>query len=90
MGKSSKEKIDYARQLLNAEIPYREIQEYLKLRFGSGMSNTTLRKLQDDHDEINQLREELKRVNNQLDLYKRLYNELLQKLQGKLVPRRIE
>lgn len=84
MGKSSQEKIEYAQQLLRADIPYREIQEYLKLRFGSGMSNTTLRKLQDEHDEINRLREDLKRSNYQLDLYKRLYHELLEKLQGKI------
>ena len=84
MGKSSQEKIEYAQQLLSADIPYREIQEYLKLRFGSGMSNTTLQKLQDEHDEINRLREELKRCKYQVDLYKRLYNELLEKLQGKL------
>jgi len=56
----------------------------LKLRFGSGMSNTTLQKLQDERDEINRLREELKRCKYQLDLYKRLYNELLEKLRGKL------
>ena len=31
MGKSSQEKIEYAQQLLRADIPYREIQEYLKL-----------------------------------------------------------
>ncbi len=84
MGKSSQEKIEYAQQLLRADIPYREIQEYLKLRFGSGMSNTTLQKLQDERDEINRLREELKRCKYQLDLYKRLYNELLEKIQGKL------
>lgn len=84
MGKSSQEKIDYARQLLRAQIPYREIQEYLKLRFGAGMSNTTLQKLQDEEDEIKQLREELTQTRHQLTLYKRLYHELLEKIQGKL------
>jgi hypothetical protein len=84
MGKSSQEKIEYAQQLLRADIPYREIQEYLKLRFGSGMSNTTLQALQVERDEIGRLKEELKRCHHQLDLYKRLYHELLEKLQGKL------
>ena len=82
--KSSQEKIEYAQQLLCADIPYREIQEYLKLRFGSGMSNTTLQNLQETRDEIGRLQEELKRCNHQLELYKRLYHELLEKLQGKL------
>ena len=59
MGKSNQEKIEYAQQLLSADIPYREIQEYLKLRFGSGMSNTTLQKLQDEHDEKDRVRDML-------------------------------
>ena len=62
MGKSSQEKIEYATQLLRADIPYREIQEYLKLRFGSGMSNTTLQNLQVERDEIDLLKEELKNL----------------------------
>lgn len=84
MAKSSQEKIEYAKQLLRAQLPYREVQESLKIRFGSGMSNTTLQKLISEEDEIKRLKEQLAKANNQLELYKRLYHELLQKIQNHL------
>ena len=72
------EKIAYAQQLLKQGFKYREIQEKLKEKFKSGMSNSTLTKLQAEMDENQMLKAEIQRLKNELALYKNLYQELLE------------
>ncbi|QEE16787.1 hypothetical protein DSAG12_02617 [Promethearchaeum syntrophicum] len=77
MVKSSKEKLDLTRKLLQMGLSYRDIQEKLRLQFGSGVSNTTLIKLQKKNDEVSQLRKENDQLREELALFKKLYFELL-------------
>ena len=77
MVKSSKEKLDLTMKLLQMGLPYRDIQEKLRLQFGSGVSNTTLMKLQKKNDAISQLRKENEQIKEELALFKKLYFELL-------------
>ena len=84
MGKSSQEKVQYAQQLLVKRVPYRRIQTLLTERFGGGMSNTTLKKLQSELGEIIQLRQQVAFLNKELKFYKRLYVELLSATKRKL------
>lgn len=75
-----KQKEEYARKLLHANIPYREIQEHLKIRFGTGMSNTKLKKLAEKTDEIEKLKRKLEKTEHELNLYKNLYFDLIKSL----------
>jgi hypothetical protein len=84
MGKLDGEKKYYAKKLLQEGIPYRDIQKQLKIKFGSGFSNTTLQKFQLEVDEDEDLRTELERVRNELYLYKKLYFELLEAMKDKI------
>lgn len=77
MGKSSEEKIEYAEELINQGVPYRAIQIRLKEKFDSGMSNSTLQKLQARHDHIVDLEDRIDMLEKELALFKRLYFELL-------------
>ena len=78
--RSSYEKVEFARKLLKIDIPYREIQSELKSRFGSGMSNTTLRKMTKEIEEITLLRKKNEKLENELTFYKNLYFDLLNTL----------
>ena len=77
MVKSSKEKLDLTRKLLQMGLSYRDIQEKLRVQFGSGVSNTTLIKLQKKNDEVSQLRKENDQLRDELSLFEKLYFELL-------------
>jgi hypothetical protein len=83
--KSTVEKVEYARQLVKLGLPYREIQEELRSQFGTGMSNTTLQKLGSQDTEIMELKKMLADTTNELELYKRLYNELIGAMKDKLL-----
>ena len=82
--KTSEEKKEYVRKLLHAGIPYREIQDHLKIRFGNGMSNTTLKNMAQETDEILILRKDLIETKKELELFKELYYELLKAIKEKL------
>ena len=84
MKPSQIEKINFAKTLLEVGVPYREIQIQLKIKFGSGVSNSKLRDLQQDLEEDGDLRVELARVNKELVLYKKLYFELLEAMKARL------
>ncbi|OLS14741.1 MAG: hypothetical protein RBG13Loki_1611 [Promethearchaeota archaeon CR_4] len=80
MGKSSQEKINFVYKLLKEGIPYRDIQTKLKDKFGNGISNTTLirinaRVLRDQTLEVR-----IQQLEEELALFKRLYFELLEKV----------
>ena len=76
MGKSSKEKIELAENLLSSNTSYRLIQEELKKKFGSGLSNTTLRNLQKEQSRITILEEKIEFLEDELALFKKLYFQL--------------
>lgn len=78
------EKRDFAKKMLKANIPYKEIQSLLKHRFGSGMSNTTLKNLAEESNEIERLQEELQKTKEQLALFKKLYFDIVDKMRDKL------
>lgn len=78
MGKSQKPKLERAMELLDQQIPYREIQEILKNEFGSGLSNTSLRNIQKEQDTLEQLTDENQRLKEELAIFKKLYFELVE------------
>ena len=78
MPKSSKEKQELARLLLNEGISYDQIQEELKNKYGSGMSNTTLKRLTVEPERIKELEDKVKELALELKMYKKMYYELLE------------
>ena len=84
MVKSSKEKLDTAKKLLLQGAPYREIQKKLNDQYGSGVSNSTLIKLQKKNDEIQLLKLENFQLKEELALFKKLYFELLAATKNKM------
>jgi len=83
MGKSTEDKLIFARNLLIGGVPYREIQDLLKEKYGSGLSNTTLKNLQSRVDRVKELERkvvktefELEKARKEASLYKELYFEL--------------
>ncbi|UYP44339.1 hypothetical protein NEF87_000624 [Candidatus Lokiarchaeum ossiferum] len=79
MGKSSKEKINYAVELLKQGKTYREIQKELKTQFGSTMSFSTLQKLNQVQEKVIGENSRIQELEQELALFKRLYFELLKK-----------
>jgi predicted RNA-binding Zn-ribbon protein involved in translation (DUF1610 family) len=73
MGKSSQEKIEFALNLLSKNVPYREIQDKLKERFGGGMSNTTLKNIQKYQKSPQQLEKKILQLEQELDIFKEMY-----------------
>ena len=84
MGKSSDEKLEFARTMLRQGLGYREIQQLLKDKYGAGVSNSTLQSLQEEIDDLEILKRELERTERELALYKNLYFELLDSLKKRL------
>ncbi len=88
MPKSSPEKITYAKTLLGQNVAYNEIQEKLRSKFGSGMSNTTLVKMQNVEDIGESKDQKIEELERELKFFKRLYFELLEKTQHNLPSRK--
>ncbi|MHA1522190.1 MAG: hypothetical protein ACTSRK_18595 [Promethearchaeota archaeon] len=84
MGKSSEEKIVFAKSLLKIGVPYREVQTNLKIKFGSGMSNTTLQKMMEEEEETRHCEQKLQKCEENLQLYKQLYFDLLDAMKKKM------
>ncbi|QEE17542.1 hypothetical protein DSAG12_03379 [Promethearchaeum syntrophicum] len=84
MPKSSKEKQEYANFLLQKGISYAQIQEELKNRYGSGMSNTTLQRMILETDRIKELEDKMKDISLELKMYKKMYYELLEAVKEKI------
>jgi DNA-binding transcriptional MerR regulator len=78
------EKKEFVKKMLKADVPYKEIQELLKHKFGSGMSNTTLKKLAEEENVIERLQAELQKTKDQLVLFKKLYFDIVDKIRDKL------
>ncbi|UYP45101.1 hypothetical protein NEF87_001386 [Candidatus Lokiarchaeum ossiferum] len=81
MPKSSLEKLQFAQLLLDKNIPYNEIQEKLKLKFGSGMSNTTLVKMQNFAESEDLKDRRIAELERELRFFKKLYFDLLETTQ---------
>ena len=81
MGKSSKDKIEFAKILLEKGIPYREIQRRLKHKFGNGMSNTTLKNIGKIQNKVIKQEERIVQLEKELSLFKKLFFELSDAIQ---------
>ncbi|WP_371806703.1 hypothetical protein [Candidatus Lokiarchaeum ossiferum] len=79
MAKTKKEKIEYAKKLIEEELSYDEIQKKLFKKFGSGMSNSTIKRLSEQKESIADLKKRNKELENELNLFKRLYFDLLER-----------
>lgn len=84
MPKSSKEKQEFARNLLDQGISYSQIQEDLKMRYGTGMSNSTLQRLIGESGRIQELEDQVKELSMELKMYKKMYYELLDAVKEKI------
>ncbi len=71
-----KAKQEYASSLLKEGIKYQKIQLKLQKKFGSGMSNTTLQKLQKQIKEIYVLKKRVRELEEEVHLWKSMYFEL--------------
>ncbi len=83
MPRSSKEKVKYAKELIEKDLSYDEIQSQLFDRFGSGMSNSTIKKMSEKKENINDLKAQNEELKRDLQLFKRLYFDLLEKTEKK-------
>ena len=77
MPKSSKEKHEFARLLLQEGIPYAQIQEEMKIKYGTGMSNSTLQRLIVETNRIKELEDQVSEMATELKMYKKMYYDLL-------------
>ena len=71
-----KDKQEYASSLLKEGLKYQEIQLKLQKKFGSGMSNTTLQKLQRKTKETYALTKRVRELEEEVNLWKSMYFEL--------------
>ncbi|MHA1745916.1 MAG: hypothetical protein ACTSWW_07940 [Promethearchaeota archaeon] len=77
MPKSSKEKHEFARILLQEGISYAQIQEEMKIKYGTGMSNSTLQRLIVETSRIKELEDQVSEMALELKMYKKMYYDLL-------------
>ena len=84
MGKNNVEKMAFAQILIRQGYTYRDIQSELKKSYGSGLSNTILKQIQDQLDDNAQLRAENEKILQELKIYKNLYFDLLEAMKKKL------
>ena len=84
MTQNDEEKVRYAKKLLKIGMSYRDIQLNLKLTFGTGMSNTTLKNLVVEEKRIEDWKEKYEKSQEELAVYKNLYFNLLKTLKLKM------
>ena len=90
-------KEDFAKRLLQIDVPYRDVQIILRNKYGSGLSNNTMQELKDQvidleslNKELQELRklkplvEEVDTLRTELETYKRMYFELMETLRETL------
>ena len=76
-------KIEFAKILLRQDLSYREIQYRLRNLFGSGISNSTIKSLQDEIINAIDYKRLYLECKNELQLYKNLYNQLLEMINSR-------
>ena len=76
MPKLRKQRKDFVKQLMQNDYNYDQIQEKLKEKFGTGMSNTTLQRIKSEMQEITFLKKEIQHLQEEVQLWKNLYFEL--------------
>ena len=84
MTQNNEEKLSYAKKLLKIGMSYRDIQLNLKLTFGAGMSNTTLKNIVVEEKQNEDWRVKYEQSQEELAVYKNLYFNLLKTLKLKL------
>ena len=77
MARTDSKKIEIIYRLLDEGLTYREIQGQLQQKFGSGVSYTTLKKLNKETPKVVALEKENTHLKEEVKLFKRLYFELL-------------
>ena len=82
--KKDDDKNQFVESLLQIGKNYRDIQDALKKKYGTGMSNTTLKKIHARMSKVRQLEEKVAYLEEELALFKRLYFELLRATKKKL------
>jgi hypothetical protein len=83
MPKSSKEKLEFTISLIEKNLKYREIQEKVKEKYGTSISNSTIKKLQRELKLDCSKDQEIARLRKELEIFKNLYFELLEKFENK-------
>ena len=81
IGRSSREKIEYAKKLVGDGLVYEEIQKKLKDRYGSGMSNSTLKRMRENKSKIEDHSKRIGQLESQLTVFKKFYLELKEKME---------
>lgn len=76
----NEEKIDFAKKLLKIGMSYRDIQLNLKIKFGTGLSNSTIKKIVIEEQKTEEWRIKYEKSQEELAVYKNLYFELLKTL----------
>ncbi len=97
MPRSLPNKLEYAKQLLQIDIPYRDIQSILKEKYGSGLSNKTLQNIKSELIDLDAIYEELKELRKliplidenrilkkDLEMYKTMYMEIFETVKERL------
>ena len=79
--RTSKEKIDMTVRLLQEDKTYREIQDALKQKFHSSISNSTIRKIAIELYSEASKDLEIARLKKEVQIFKNLYFELLEKVE---------
>ncbi len=77
------EKLEFIINLIEENKTYREIQNQLKLHFGSGVSNSTLKNIMQEMDESRKQEREIDRLKKELSIFKRLYFEIIEEIEKK-------
>jgi hypothetical protein len=76
MPKISQTRKEFVKSLMETDFNYDQIQEQLKIKFGAGMSNTTLQKIKEEMQEVNFLKSKIQHLEEEVNLWKKLYFEL--------------
>ena len=83
IGRSTQEKIEFAKKLVGEGLSYQDIQVKLRDRFGSGMSNSTLKQLREVNSKLEGQSDQIRQLEQELSLFKKAYFELLDKTERK-------
>lgn len=78
--RTNKKKVERTINLVKKGCTYREIQDQLKEEFNSGLSNSTIRKIAYHIEEEESKDREIARLKKELNIFKNLYFELLEKV----------
>lgn len=79
--KADREKVEFVIQLIRNDKTYREIQAELKKKFGSSMSNSTIKKIQHELKTQQDKHRDNIRLKKELEIFKQLYFEAMERIE---------